>query len=70
MATADRMWMVGAAAKAIGIDGWQLARLFQRHLVPEPRRFGRYRVIDPADLPQLREAAAKAGYFTEAAAAT
>ena len=57
MTTADRMLMLGVAARAVGIDSWQLARLFERHLVPEPRRFGRYRVIDSTDLLALRQPA-------------
>jgi hypothetical protein len=53
----------GQAAREIGVQHWQLVRLYVRKLVPEPARFGRYRAVRPADLDKLREAAKKAGYL-------
>jgi hypothetical protein len=64
-AVAEKDLSTGEAAQAIGIFHWQLVRLFTRGLVPEARRFGRYRAIAPADLPALRAAARSAGYLPE-----
>ena len=64
-ATANGLMSTGEAAKALGIDAWQLVRLYERGLAEEPARFGRYRAIDPADLPALRRAAVKAGYLPD-----
>jgi hypothetical protein len=62
-AMADKLLSTGEAAKAISIDTWQLARLFERGLVEEPPRFGRYRTIPVGLLPKLRAAAIAAGYL-------
>lgn len=42
---------------------WQVRRLFERGLLPEPPRVGAYRVIDSRDLPKVREALVRAGYL-------
>ena len=57
------------AAAAVGIFDWQARRLYARGKLPEPIRFGPYRLIRREDLPALRQAAIEAGYLTEAAAA-
>jgi hypothetical protein len=51
------------AARALGVEPWQIAALYQRELVPEPPRVGPVRVLTPADLPVLRAACLKAGYL-------
>ena len=68
-ATANRLMSTGEAAKALGIEHWQLVRLFTRGLASEPGRFGRYRAIAPADLPELRRAAVAAGCLSDGRAA-
>jgi hypothetical protein len=59
---------VGQAARALGIDAWQVARLYERGILEEPPRLGRYRTIHRDDLPALRRAAQAAGYLPPAEA--
>jgi DNA-binding transcriptional MerR regulator len=60
--TADYL-STGQAALRLRCLPWQLHRLWDRGLLPEPRRYGRYKLIDPADLPQIRRALEEAGYL-------
>jgi hypothetical protein len=53
----------GEAAVRLGLRDWQVARLYQRKLVEEPARFGRFRLIPVGDLDKLRRAAVRAGYL-------
>jgi hypothetical protein len=63
-AMAGQRWMTtGQAAREIGAESWQVARLFQRGLVEEPRRLGQFRLIAESDLPALKRAAEAAGYL-------
>lgn len=55
--------MLGDAASRIGIRTWQLQRLYARGLLDAPARCGRYRLVDEADFPAIREAAIQAGYL-------
>ena len=58
-------WLTtGQMAKRLGIDSWQVSRLYQRGLVEEPARLGRFRLIPAADLDKLRRAALAAGYLS------
>jgi hypothetical protein len=66
-ATASKFLSTGQAARRLGAAEWQVARLFVRNLLPEPTRFGRYRLIAEEDLPHLREALTAAGYLTREA---
>lgn len=52
----------GQVADILGLQLWRVQHLFQRGLIPEPKRFGRYRVFSRADLPAIEAAARKAGY--------
>jgi hypothetical protein len=56
---------LGTAARSLGVRTWQLRRLFERGLMPEPPRVGVYRVIAVADLPGLKAALQEAGYLRE-----
>ena len=56
---------LGPAAKLLGVRTWQLRRLFERGLMPEPPRVGAYRVIAVTDLPYLKAALHEAGYLKE-----
>jgi DNA-binding transcriptional MerR regulator len=38
---------LGAAAQRLGCQAWQIRRLFERGLLPEPPRVGAYRVLVP-----------------------
>jgi hypothetical protein len=65
-ATAEvELLSTGQAAREIGIEGWQLVRMYVRGLVEEPHRFGRYRAVRRADLDKLRAAAVRAGYLQQ-----
>jgi hypothetical protein len=55
----------GEAAVRLGLRDWQVARLYQRGLVEEPRRFGRFRLVAESDLPAIRRAAQTAGYLQQ-----
>jgi hypothetical protein len=65
MAMADRpqFYDTTDAARALGVEPWQIASLYQRELIPEPPRVGPVRVLTPSDLPVLRAALEKAGYL-------
>ncbi len=54
---------VGAVARRFGCPPWQVRRLFERGLLPQPPRVGAYRVIPIADLPRVEEALRQAGYL-------
>jgi hypothetical protein len=56
---------MGAVAKAHWVAPWQVRRLFERHILPEPPRMGCYRVVLPEDMPRVREALRQAGYLPE-----
>jgi hypothetical protein len=54
---------VGAIAARLGCRPWQVRRLFERGLLPQPPRVGAYRVIPAADLPKVKAALCRAGYL-------
>lgn len=54
---------VGAVAIRFGCRPWQVRRLFERGLLPQPPRVGAYRVIPAADLPRVEAALRLAGYL-------
>jgi DNA-binding transcriptional MerR regulator len=62
-------YTLGAVAKHFGVAVWQVRRLFERGLLPEPGRAGAYRLVAPADLPRVEEALRAAGYLREVARA-
>jgi hypothetical protein len=47
------------AAKRCGCEQWQIRRLYELGILPEPPRLGQRRIIHEADLPAIREALAK-----------
>jgi excisionase family DNA binding protein len=49
MAT-EKTYTVGEAAKLIGCTNWVLQRMFQEKRLPEPKRFGSYRVLTDEDI--------------------
>jgi DNA-binding transcriptional MerR regulator len=67
--TAPQEMSLGQAAEAAGLKEWQLVSLLRRGLVDEPKRFGRYRVFTPENLPRIRDAAVRAGYLDAESAA-
>jgi hypothetical protein len=54
---------VGAIARRLGCAPWQVRRLFERGLLPQPPRVGAYRVVAAADLGRVAEALRQAGYL-------
>jgi DNA-binding transcriptional MerR regulator len=54
---------IGAAAGRFGVAAWQVRRLYERGILPPAERIGPYRVIDPADLPEVEAALRRAGYL-------
>ncbi len=60
----------GDVAHRLGCPEWKVARLYERGLLPEPARFGRFRVIDEADLPIIEAALRDAGYLRRPARET
>ena len=53
---------IGQVAKHFGCQLWQVRRLFERGILPEPERIGQQRVIKVKELPKLGAALKKAGY--------
>ena len=57
------------AAELLGVETWQVRRLFQDGTLDEPQKFGGKRAI-PADLiPAIRDAMTARGWLTEGATA-
>ena len=54
---------VVVAAAHYGVPPWQVRRLYERRLLDEPQRAGRYRLIARADLPRVGAALRRAGYL-------
>lgn len=44
---------------------WMIRRLFERGLLPEPARLGRYRVIPESDVADVERAMRAAGYLRD-----
>jgi hypothetical protein len=59
---------LGVVARKFGLPVWKIRRLFERQLLPEPRRVGLYRVVDVDDLPAIEAALRSAGYLPRRAA--
>jgi hypothetical protein len=53
----------GQVAAYFGLPPWMVARLFERHLLDEPPRLARQRMIPVADLPRIEQALKQAGYL-------
>jgi hypothetical protein len=53
----------GQIARHFGCLPWQVRRVFERGLLPEPQRIGAYRVVEAADLPKIEQALRTAGYL-------
>ena len=53
---------LGQVAKQCGCRLWQVARLFERGILPEPERIGILRVVREDELPAIRAALERCGY--------
>jgi hypothetical protein len=69
-ATVSEYLTLGEAAGRLGTQLWKVQRLFDRGLMPEPRRIGRCRVLLEGDLPELEAALKQAGYIRAASHAS
>lgn len=59
---------IGQIARHFRCLPWQVRRVFERGLLPEPQRVGAYRVVGAEDLPLIEKALRQAGYLKEEAA--
>ena len=55
---------LGQVAKRLGCRTWQVARLFERGLLPDPPRVGIQRVVLVSELPLVMAKLHEAGYLT------
>jgi hypothetical protein len=55
---------LGELASRIGCESWRIRRLFERKLLPEPRRVGKFRVFSESDVEAVRKVAESAGYVS------
>ncbi len=55
-------------ARRYGIKDWMVRRLYEKGALPEPGRFGRFRVVAETDLPKVEAALRKAKYLREPSA--
>jgi predicted DNA-binding transcriptional regulator AlpA len=54
---------LGQVAERLGCQSWQVLRLFQRGLLPEPPRIGINRVVHRDRIPEIKAALEKAGFL-------
>ena len=63
-AQSDRVPLTNSQiARHFDVDSWVIPRLFERKLLDEPARFGRYRLLYEDDLPRIGEALRRGGYL-------
>ncbi|HEX5269602.1 MAG TPA: hypothetical protein VFW33_03895 [Gemmataceae bacterium] len=62
-ATLARLLTLGQVADRLRAQLWQVQRVIDRGLVPDPPRLGRNRVVCVEDLPAYRTALAVAGFL-------
>jgi hypothetical protein len=54
---------LGQVAKRLGVQVWQVGKIYERRLLPEPRRAGILRIVAEDDLPAIEAALRKANYL-------
>jgi hypothetical protein len=59
----DKLLTLGDVAQRLGCQLWQVARVIDRGLYPQPARIGCYRVLSVDDLPAMRAALVRAGFL-------
>jgi hypothetical protein len=65
--TFNPTYTLGAVARRYGCAVWQVRRLYERGLLPEPARVGPWRVVPEDDLPHVEQALRLAGYIPQEA---
>lgn len=63
MAALNDVLLLSAVADHFHVRQWQVARLFERKLLPKPAKVGPYRVVRAEDLPAVEAALVKGGYL-------
>jgi DNA-binding transcriptional MerR regulator len=61
---AGTLLTIGTVAQHFDVAAWKVRRLYERGILPEPARVGRYRIIPANDLPRIEAALRKCGYLT------
>lgn len=56
---------LGEVAVYFGLKVWQIRRLFERRLLPEPPRFGQNRMVKRSQFPAVEAALRKGGYLRD-----
>jgi hypothetical protein len=60
---------LGEAAARLGCQLWHVQRVYDRGLLPPPRRVGRCRVVTAEELPVIHKTLARAGFIRAAESA-
>lgn len=56
------IYTLGQVAERFGVQLWQVRRLYERGILPEPERVGTSRVVGQKDLAGIERALREAGY--------
>lgn len=66
MANPNELMTTGEVATLFGCQSWQVARIFELKLLPEPPRVNRGRVMTRADLPKIKKKLIERGFLKRA----
>jgi len=61
--TDEQVMTLGDVARELGIQLWQVRRLYERGLLPEPPRVAGARVVRREELAKIEAALKEAGYL-------
>jgi DNA-binding transcriptional MerR regulator len=56
---------IGNVAERLGVEPWQVRRVFEKGLLPPASRLGPWRVFAEGDLPRIKAALVERGYLTD-----
>jgi hypothetical protein len=68
---AEKFLTLGDAAQRIGhgCRRWMIQRIFERGILPQPKRIGLYRILSESDLGNIERVLREHGYLKEKPAA-
>ncbi len=66
--TAAPQYTTGQVGRLLNVPEWRISSLYKRGLLPEPQRFGPYRMLTEADVEACRAKLIEAGVIKPAAA--
>lgn len=69
MTAAMKMMTLGDVARKYGLQTWQVRRLYERRILPEPSRVGSSRAVPETDLPVIEAKLIEYGYLKPEVAA-